>query len=58
MSEQLDQLLNEAKSAIDAASDARALEQLRVDYLGKKGRVTELLKQLGGMAPEERKSFG
>ncbi|MDM4769532.1 phenylalanine--tRNA ligase subunit alpha [Solimonas sp. SE-A11] len=58
MSEQLDQLLNEAKSAIDAASDARALEQLRVDYLGKKGRVTELLKQLGGMAPDERKSFG
>jgi phenylalanyl-tRNA synthetase alpha chain len=58
MSESLDLLLTEARAAIEAAADARALEQLRVDYLGKKGRITELLKQLGGMAPEERKGFG
>lgn len=58
MSSSLEHLQAEAAAAIDAAADARALEQLRVDYLGKKGRVTELLKQLGGMAPEERKAFG
>lgn len=58
MSHSLEQLQAEAAATIDAAADARALEQLRVDYLGKKGRVTELLKQLGGMAPEERKAFG
>lgn len=58
MSESLDLLLDEARAAIAGAADARALEQLRVDYLGKKGRVTELLKQLGGMAPDERKAFG
>lgn len=58
MTDSLDTLLDEARGAIDAAAESRALEQLRVDYLGKKGRVTELLKQLGGMAPEERKLFG
>jgi phenylalanyl-tRNA synthetase alpha chain len=58
MSEQLDELKLTALAEIEAASDARELEQLRVDLLGKKGRVTELLKALGGMAPDERKSFG
>ena len=58
MTDTLDTLLDEARGAIDAAAESRALEQLRVDYLGKKGRVTELLKQLGGMAPDERKLFG
>lgn len=58
MSEQLDELKLNALAEIEAASDVRALEQLRVDFLGKKGRVTELLKSLGGMAPEERKVYG
>lgn len=58
MTTSLDQLSAEAQTAVAAASDARALEQLRVDYLGKKGRITELLKQLGSMAPEERKAYG
>lgn len=58
MSEQLDELKLTALAEIEAASDARELEQLRVDLLGKKGRVTELLKSLGGMAPEERKLYG
>lgn len=43
---------------ITAAEDLIALEALRVAALGKKGQVSELLKQLGGMAPDERKSFG
>jgi phenylalanyl-tRNA synthetase alpha chain len=58
MSEQLDELKLNALAEIEAASDARALEQLRVDFLGKKGRVTELLNSLGTMAPEERKVYG
>ena len=58
MSIDLEQLKSSAAAEIEAASDARAVEQLRVDLLGKKGRVTELLKQLGGMAPEQRKAFG
>ena len=58
MSEQLDSIQQAALAEISAAPDSRELEQLRVNYLGKKGRVTELLKQLGGMAPDERKAFG
>lgn len=58
MSEALEAIQQAALAEIAAAGDSRALEQLRVNYLGKKGRVTELLKQLGGMAPEERKAFG
>jgi len=58
MSDSLESLVAEASRAIDDANDARVLEQLRIDYLGKKGRITELLKQLGKMPPEERRSFG
>ncbi len=58
MSDSLDAIQQAALAEISAAPDSRDLEQLRVNYLGKKGRVTELLKQLGGMAPEERKAFG
>jgi len=54
----IEELLQQACTDIDAAADARALETLRVELLGKKGRVTELLKQLGGMAPEQRREFG
>ena len=48
------QLLND----ITAASDEAALESLRVGALGKKGSVSELLKTLGKMSPDERKEQG
>jgi phenylalanyl-tRNA synthetase alpha chain len=54
----LDDLLAEAQSAIDAAADVRELEALRVGLLGKKGRITDQLKQLGQLPPEARKAFG
>ena len=57
MNDNLEQLLERARGGI-AAADARALETLRVELLGKKGQITELLKQLGGMAPDERKRLG
>jgi phenylalanyl-tRNA synthetase alpha chain len=43
---------------VEAASDEAALESLRVAALGKKGSVSELLKTLGAMSPEERKDKG
>ena len=58
MSESLEAIQLAALGEIAAVPDSRELEQIRVNYLGKKGRITELLKQLGGMAPEERKLFG
>ncbi|MEG6508279.1 phenylalanine--tRNA ligase subunit alpha [Methyloligella sp. 2.7D] len=54
----LDTLKTELLAAIDAASDLSALDEVRVASLGKKGRISELMKTLSGMAPEERKSFG
>jgi phenylalanyl-tRNA synthetase alpha chain len=45
-------------AAIAAAADEAALEQVRVAALGKKGSISELLKTLGGMSPEERKEKG
>ncbi|MGQ0740716.1 MAG: phenylalanine--tRNA ligase subunit alpha [Alphaproteobacteria bacterium] len=41
-----------------AEADERALEEVRVAALGKKGAITELLKSLGAMTPEERKEKG
>ena len=42
-------------SQIDTASDAGALEDIRIAALGKKGSVSTLMKSLGGMSPEERR---
>ena len=56
--ENLEPIADEAKVAIASAEDGAALEQLRVDYLGKKGRITALLKGLGQLSPEERPQAG
>jgi len=54
----LDSIEREALDRITAAVDETALEAVRVDLLGKKGSISELLKSLGAMSPDERKSFG
>ncbi len=54
----LDELKLEAVGVIEQAADAQALEQLRVDYLGKKGKLTALLKGLGQLSAEERPKAG
>jgi phenylalanyl-tRNA synthetase alpha chain len=56
--ENLEPLANEAKAKIAAAEDGQTLEQLRVDYLGKKGQITTLLKGLGQLSAEERPQAG
>jgi phenylalanyl-tRNA synthetase alpha chain len=56
--ENLDSLTNEALQAIEQAPDVPGLEQLRVQYLGKKGSLTEQLKSLGKLEPEERPKAG
>jgi phenylalanyl-tRNA synthetase alpha chain len=43
---------------IGAASDLAAIEAVRVNALGKKGRVSELMSTLGALPPDERKAFG
>ena len=46
----------EARGRIETVPDLAALEALRVEYLGKQGSVSALLKTLGAMAPEERQA--
>jgi len=54
----IDTLEGQALGAISAAGDAAALEALRVEYLGKQGSISALLKTLGAMAPEARQIEG
>ncbi|MGZ8349257.1 MAG: phenylalanine--tRNA ligase subunit alpha [Allosphingosinicella sp.] len=54
----LDQSRRDWLARIDAAGDLAALEAERVGALGKQGMVTQLLKTLGGMTPEQRQSDG
>lgn len=56
--EALDTIYQQAKLAIAAATDAKSLDQVRVQYLGKKGELTEYLKNLGQLPPEERPLLG
>lgn len=58
MSNDLDDLLSQASQAVGAAADLRALDEVRVRYLGKSGLFTDRLKQLGKLAHEERKAAG
>lgn len=47
-----------ALAAIEKATDLSELNQVRVSYLGKKGQLTDVLKTLGKLAPEERPKVG
>lgn len=55
---ELDKLSQEAEGAIAQAEDLRALDDIRVKYLGKKGSITEQLKSLGKLPMEERREAG
>ncbi|WP_242097445.1 phenylalanine--tRNA ligase subunit alpha [Sphingomonas sp. CROZ-RG-20F-R02-07] len=55
---ELDQMREHMLAAVQAAPGLDALDAVRVEALGKQGRVTQLLKTLGGMAPEERQVQG
>jgi phenylalanyl-tRNA synthetase alpha chain len=54
----LDQIVGEAQAAFAAISDPDALEQVKARFLGKSGQITELLKGLGKLPPEEKKTAG
>ena len=58
MSDDLDALRQETLTALDTATDLRAWDAVRVATLGKSGRLTGLLKELGRAAPDERRSRG
>lgn len=54
----LQTLMEHALAAVARADNVQALEQVRVQYLGKKGEITEQLKNLGKLPPEQRRDAG
>lgn len=56
--ESLKSLKKEAESAIRDAASERDLESVRVTYLGKKGKVSDILKKVGTLAAEEKPRLG
>lgn len=58
MDASLSAILSEAEQAMQGASDSASLENIKALYLGKTGKVTELLKGLGQLSVEEKKTRG
>lgn len=58
MGEQLEQIKASALREMRECGDAKALDALRVKYLGKKGELTTILKQMGKLSAEERPVVG
>ena len=58
MKQQLEQIRLQAIAALQEANTPAALEDLRVKFLGKKGELTAVLKQMGKLSPEERPVMG
>ncbi len=58
MKTKLEEILQSAKEQIASASTLAQLDEIRVKFLGKKGEVTAILKQMGSLSPEERPIMG
>lgn len=58
MNEKLQSIRELAEQAMTACKDSRELDTIRVKYLGKKGEVTALMKNMRNLKPEERPAFG
>lgn len=58
MKEKLETIRQQALEEITQAGESGALEQTRVKYLGRKGELTQILRGLSQVAPEERKAMG
>lgn len=58
MKEKLRLIREKAIEAMASTSDSRELDAIRVKYLGKKGEITALMKNMRSLAPEERPAFG
>ena len=54
----VEQIVAAGIAAVEAAADQQALELVKAQYLGKTGELNVLLKQLGSMSPDERKTIG
>ena len=58
MQAQLNKILEEAKAQLKEVSSLAQADEIRVKVLGKKGKLTEILRGMGKLSPEERKTTG
>jgi phenylalanyl-tRNA synthetase alpha chain len=56
--EALNEIAAQARTAIDASEEKSQLEAVRIEYLGKKGKITAYLKELGDVSVEQRPVIG
>ena len=54
----LDELVGRARAAVHDSADLQALDEVRVQFLGRKGELTQRLKQLGSLPADERPAAG
>ncbi len=57
-SRQIEQIQNEALKEIETAADPKAVTKISIRYLGRKGKVTQLLRSIAGLPPEKRATAG
>ena len=58
MQEQLQTIISKAQEAVSTVTDLAKLDDIRVQYLGKKGELTDMMKMLGKLSNEERPKAG
>ena len=58
MQERLKEILEESKAQLERAASLQDAEETRIKVLGKKGALTEILKSMGKLSPDERKELG
>ena len=58
MKQKLEEIRQKAHTALENAKDAQELEEIRVKFLGKKGEITAILKQMGSLSAQERPKMG
>ena len=58
MKEKLDEIRSQATQAFQAALGAKELYELKVQFLGKQGSFSAIMKEMGKLSPEERPAFG
>ena len=58
MQDRLKQILEESRAQLQNAASLQEAEDVRVKVLGKKGQLTEILRSMGKLSPEERKELG
>ncbi|HRS20937.1 MAG TPA: phenylalanine--tRNA ligase subunit alpha, partial [Clostridia bacterium] len=58
MKETLEKIKSQSVKELKSVQSQKELEELRIKYLGKKGELTQVLRGMGGLSPEERPVIG